>query len=89
LSRPRPAPRDPLAAFTQADKRADGANTVDILNAKHIAEGHAADHAHSHNMWLASEQLISLGIRPAVLIINGDLTVSVGVAIPSRRRQSN
>lgn len=80
------------AAAAQSDAGAaevtgigDGKNTVAILNDTHIAEQHGDDHAHPRNLRLAIEQILALAPRPAAVIINGDLAMSVGTPGDYRR----
>ena len=56
----------------------EAANQVAILNDSHIGEDHAPGHVHPENLRAAVKQLCTLPERPAAVIINGDLAMSVG-----------
>jgi len=72
------ASRTGPTAASEANGSGVGADTVAILNDTHIAEGHADDHAHPRNLRLAIGQILALDPRPAAVIINGDLAMSIG-----------
>jgi 3',5'-cyclic AMP phosphodiesterase CpdA len=73
------------ARASEEAQRPDGANTVAILNDTHIAEGHADDHVHPRNLRLAIDGILALTPRPAAVVINGDLAMSVGTPGDYRR----
>ncbi|MCC6508964.1 MAG: metallophosphoesterase, partial [Pirellulaceae bacterium] len=60
------------------DSNNAAANCVAILNDTHIGQDHGSTHPHPTNLRTAIEQILGLKTRPAAVLINGDLAMSVG-----------
>lgn len=74
----------PAAAADEAGD--DGsADLVAIINDTHVGEQHGDGHPHAENLRAAVRQVLELPRRPAAVVINGDLAMSVGTPGDYRR----